>query len=185
MLADRAVELARGLAALERRTPAGTPTPEATEGDARALPLPDGAAALVVSSPPYAGTYDYAALHETRFVWLGLSPRTFQERPARRALRPGSGRSRATAWRTAQARWLGEMARVLRPGGHALLMVGDGVIAGRAEHAPDGVAAVGESVGLEPVARASQVRSLHDRRLAAVFAAAPRREHLLLLRRVT
>ena len=34
MLADRAVELARGLGALERRMPAGTPAPEVQEGDA-------------------------------------------------------------------------------------------------------------------------------------------------------
>jgi SAM-dependent methyltransferase len=183
MLADRAVELARGLAALERRTPAGTPSPEVTEGDARALPLPDRAASLVVSSPPYAGTYDYAELHEPRFVWLGLSPKTFQQRQL--GARSGAfGAVATTAWRAEQARWVGEIARVLRPGGHALLMVGDGVLAGRAEHAPDGIAAAGAKVGLEPIARASQVRPLHDRRLAAVFATEPRREHLLLLRRV-
>jgi SAM-dependent methyltransferase len=183
MLADRAVELARGLAALERRTPAGTPAPELTEGDARALPLKDGAASLVLSSPPYAGTYDYAAMHEPRFVWLGLSPKKFQQRQlgARSA---EIGEVSAAAWRAEQGRWMGEIARVLRPGGQALLMVGDGVIAGRPEHAPDSVAAAGAKVGLEAVARASQARSLHDRRLAAIFADEPRREHLLLLRRV-
>src|SRR5213079_851444 len=57
MLADRAAELARGLASLESRTPAGTPPPEVFEGDARALPAPAANAALVLSSPPYAGTY--------------------------------------------------------------------------------------------------------------------------------
>ncbi len=41
MLADRAVELARGLGSLERRMPAGTPAPEVHEADARALPIPD------------------------------------------------------------------------------------------------------------------------------------------------
>jgi hypothetical protein len=60
-------------------------------------------------------------------------------------------------------------------------MVGDGVVDGRAEHAPDGVAAAAVPVGLEPVARASQARPIHDRRLAAIFADRPRREHLLLL----
>ena len=41
----------------------------------------------------------------------------------------------------------------------------------------------GAPVGLEPVARASQARPIHDRRLAQIFSAQPRREHLLLLRR--
>jgi DNA modification methylase len=180
MLASRAAELARGLAALERRMPPGTPTPHIEEGDARALPMAPGSAGLVVSSPPYAGTYDYAAVHDARFVWLGLSPRRYRRvQLGARASEVGdvSGRT----WREAQAAWIGEVGRVLRPGGRALLVVGDGVVDGRAEHAPDGVAAAGARVGLEPVARASQNRPIHDRRLAAIFADHPRREHILLL----
>jgi hypothetical protein len=60
-------------------------------------------------------------------------------------------------------------------------MVGDGVLNGQAEHAPDGIAAAGSAAGLSPVARASQARPIHDRRLAAIFRDQPRREHLLLL----
>ena len=182
MLADRAVELARGLAAVERRMPPGTPAPEIREGDARELPFADGAAALVLSSPPYAGTYDYAAQHETRFVWMGLSPRKLR-RVQLGARTSAIGDARADVWRTDEARFMAEMARVLRPGGQALLMVGDGVVDGRAEYAPDGVAAAGARVGLEPVARASQARPIHDRRLAQIFADRPRQEHLLLVRR--
>ena len=180
MLSDRAVELARGLAALERRMPAGTPPAEVVESDARALPFPDAAAALVVSSPPYAGTYDYGAQHEPRFGWLGLSAKKF-EKAQLGARRAEVGQTPAAVWRAEQARWMAEIARVLRPGGRALLMVGDGIVDGRAEHAPDGIAAAGAPAGLEPVARASQARPIHDRRLAAVFAQHPRREHLLLM----
>jgi SAM-dependent methyltransferase len=182
MLADRAAELGRGLAALEKRTPPHTPAPEVTEGDARALPFGDRSAAFVLTSPPYAGTYDYAAVHEARFVWLGLSPKGYQ-RVQLGARTHEVGDVSAAAWRTSQRQWISEIARVLRPGGRALLMVGDGVVNGRAEHAPDGVAAAGEPVGLEPVARASQRREVHDRRLAAIFADRPRQEHLLLLRK--
>ncbi len=182
MLADRAVELARGLASLERRMPPGTPAPEVHEADARALPLPDRRAALVLSSPPYAGTYDYAAQHETRFVWLGLSARKF--RKVQLGARVSAiGDARADVWRADETRFVAEMARVLRPGGHALLVVGDGVVDGQPEHAPDSVADAGAPVGLEPIARASQARPIHDRRLAAIFGDRPRREHLLLLRK--
>ena len=182
MLADRAAELAQGLAALERRTPAGTAAPEITEGDARALPMAAGSAALVLSSPPYAGTYDYAAIHDARFLWLGLSEKKFR-RVQLGARTEHVGDVSGAAWRSEQARFMAEVARVLRPGGHALLVVGDGVVDGRAENAPDGIAAAGAAVGLEAVARASQARPLHDRRLAAIFADQPRREHLLLLRK--
>src|SRR5262249_15162457 len=132
MLADRAAELAHGLAALERHVPPGTPAPDVQEADARALPIPHRAAALVLSSPPYAGTYDYAAQHETRFVWLGLSARKF--RRLQLGARAGAiGNASASAWRADAARFIAEIARVLAPGGRALLMVGDGVIDGRPE----------------------------------------------------
>jgi SAM-dependent methyltransferase len=183
MLADRAAELARGLAALERRTPAGTPAPEIVEGDARALPAGAGSAALVVSSPPYAGTYDYAAIHDARFLWLGLPEKKFRKAQLGARATEQRGDVSGAAWRGEQARIMAEIARVLRPGGRALLVVGDGVVDGRPENAPDGIAAAGSEVGLAPVARASQARPLHDRRLAAIFADHPRREHLLLLQK--
>ena len=180
MLADRAAELAHGLAALERRTPPGTPAPEVIEGDARSLPLPVESVALVVSSPPYAGTYDYAAIHDARFLWLGLQEKKFRKMQLGARARQ-VGEVAASSWRDQQAQFIAQIARILRPGGRALLVVGDGVVDGRAENAPDGVAEAGAAVGLEPIARASQVRALHDRRLAEIFAAHPRREHLLLL----
>ncbi len=182
MLADRAAELARGLAALERRAPEGTPAPRVADGDARELPVDARRAALVVSSPPYAGTYDYAAQHAVRFAWLGLSARSFR-RAQMGARSGGVGEASGDDWGADQRRFVAEIARVLRPGGHALLVVGDGVVDGRPEHAPDAIAEAGAPVGLEPVARASQARPIRDRRLAAIFAAQPRREHLLLLRR--
>jgi SAM-dependent methyltransferase len=182
MLADRAAELAQGLAAIERRMPAGTPAPVIHEGDARALPLPDARAALVLSSPPYAGTYDYATQHETRFAWLGLSPRVFR-RVQLGARTAAIGKVGVDSWRVAEERFIAEIARILQPGGQALLVVGDGVVGGEAEHAPDGIAEAGAAVGLEPVARASQARPIRDKRLAEIFAGFPRREHLLLLRK--
>ncbi len=115
LFTDRAEELARGLAALERRVPARTPAPEIRLGDARDLGfVADASVALVVSSPPYAGTYDYAAQHDVRFTWLELPRRSFRDTQigARTA---GLGAD-ARAWRESQRRWIGEIARVLAPG---------------------------------------------------------------------
>jgi SAM-dependent methyltransferase len=182
MLADRAAELCRGLAAVEARIPAGTPAPRVLAGDARDLgAVASGSAALVLSSPPYAGTYDYAALHDVRFTWLDLPRADFKR--AQLGARTGTSGGTARAWRESQSKWLGEAARVLRPGGHALLVVGDGVLDGHAEDAPDGVASAASPHGLEPIARASQARPVHDARLREIFADRPRREHLLLLRK--
>jgi hypothetical protein len=78
---------------------------------------------------------------------------------------------------------MGEIARVLGRGGHALLIAGDGVVGNEPEDAPTAIGAAAERAGLEPIARASQVRATLDRRLREIFRGEPRREHFLLLRR--
>ena len=186
LLGDRAVELATGLAALEQRTPAGTPAPVIRLGDARELKgVGSGAARLIVSSPPYAGTYDYAAQHDVRFTWLELPRRSFES--AQLGARTGTGSmglgAEPAAWRASQRQWLSEMARILAPGGHALLIVGDGVLGNAPEDAPATIAELAAPLGLEPIARASQARATHDRRLREIFKGHPRQEHLLLLKR--
>jgi hypothetical protein len=185
LLGDRAVELSAGLSALEHRTPPGTPAPVIQLGDARELKgIAKGAARLIVSSPPYAGTYDYAAQHDVRFSWLELPRRSFESAQLG-ARTPGTGRLGAdpATWRASQLQWMREMARILDTGGHALLIVGDGVVGNEPEDAPVTIAELAARVGLTPIARASQVRATHDRRLRDIFKGNPRKEHLLLLRR--
>ena len=184
LFADRAVELASSLAVLERRTPVGTPPPVIRLGDARDLAGVDRASVhLIVSSPPYAGTYDYVAQHDVRFAWLELPRRSFERTQVGARVGDGQLGADPTLWRQAQIRWLAEMGRILVPGGAAFLVVGDGVVGNRAEDAAATVGALATAAGLEPIARASQVRATHDRRLREIFARQPRREHLLLLRK--
>jgi len=182
LLADRAAELANGLEALERRVPPGTPPPRIKRGDARSLDGPDASVDLIVSSPPYAGTYDYVTQHDARFTWLDLPRAGFDATQIGARADTGFGADPA-AWRDARRRWLAEMQRVLRPGGYALLVVGDGIVGAQPEDAADAIADAVEGTALMPIARASQARPTFDRRLRAIFAGRPRREHLLLLQR--
>jgi hypothetical protein len=184
LLADRAVELASSLAVLERRVPPGTPVPEVRLGDARDLrKITSGTVKLILSSPPYPGTYDYAAQHDVRFAWLELPRRSFERTQVGARVESGGFGADPRAWREAQAHWVAEMGRILAPGGAAVLVVGDGVVGDRPEDAPAAIAALADGAGLEPVARASQTRATLDRRLREIFGAQPRREHLLLLRK--
>jgi hypothetical protein len=140
------------------------------EEDARLLPsLGWGEADLLITSPPYPGTYDYYLHHRLRMDWLGLdgqalldaelfprrgqaaavhapavhapekpaapqAPRASspkakfgrpgnrtQAPPSRRAPRPEGARSLSDDWRD----MLVTMARVLKPGHAAFLVVGD------------------------------------------------------------
>jgi DNA modification methylase len=180
--AGRAEELARGLEALEKRTPGGTPTPQIRVADARNLsPLAAGGFDLILSSPPYAGTYDYAEHHDVRFLWLGL-PRANLDRVQVGARDEGLG-SAAQRWLHDRQRWLSEMARVARRGAAVILQVGDGVVAGAPEDAAQTVEDEARRLGLVPVARVSQARPPHDYRLRQIFEGRPRREHIVLLRK--
>lgn len=180
--AGRAEELARGLAELELVTPPGTPEPRVYLGDAREYPSVDSRAVdLVLSSPPYAGVYDYAQHHSVRFRWLGLPLDQFRRRQL--GDRAAGAGAVPGAWLEGRRRWLVEMGRVLRAEGLAVLVVGDGVVGDRPEDAAKAVERDGMAAGLRLVARASQVRPIRDKRLAEVFGDRPRREHILLLRR--
>jgi hypothetical protein len=180
--AGRIEELARALEAFEGALPPGTPLPVCQLGDARAYPgVARGSVDLVLSSPPYAGTYDYAEHHVTRFLWLGLPQRRFDE-----AQLGARGRGLGAVpgpWLEGRRRWLAEMGRILRKGAHAVLAVGDGVVGDRLENAASAVAQDAAAAGLTPVARASQTRPLRDKRLIALLGPEPRHEHMLLLRR--
>ena len=180
--ARRAEELARGLETLEQDSPRGTPPPIVRLGDARGYPEVRAASVdLIVSSPPYAGTYDYAYQHETRFTWLGLQQRRFEETQLGGRAR-GLGAS-PQEWLEGRRKWLGEMGRVLRAGGHTVLVVGDGVVGERHEDAAEAVAAAAPKAGLAAVARASQARPLRDSRLRELLGDQQRFEHIVLLRK--
>jgi len=159
---------------------ASPPAPvSAVEGDARRLPELLGRAprpTLLLSSPPYGGTYDYVAHHELRYPWLGLDPRPLQrdEIGARRHLtRAVDGVRR---WHRELGDALTAMARVLHPAGRAVLWIGDARVGGREMPADQQVGELAGQVGLRLVAGASQPRPDRGGR-----ARPPRREHLLLL----
>jgi len=180
--AGRAEELALALAGLAQRTPASTPAPEIHLGDARHLDsVRDCSFDLVVSSPPYAGTYHYAEHHDVRFLWLGL-PREKFDRVQVGARTEDLG-SPAKRWEKDRRHWLGEMGRVTKPGATLVLEIGDGVVGRAAEDAAEAIRFDAPKVGLELVAGAFQARPPRDRRLSEIFAGRPRREHILVLRK--
>jgi hypothetical protein len=148
-------------------------------GDARKLAhVSDGSVAVILTSPPYVGTYDYTQHHERRFGWLGLDAKKLQlhEIGARRQQRVTVDETLAEWQRDVDA-VVGEMARVLAPDGVVFVASGD------------------STVGNRPVAGDAALRSAATRARLVVMASAAeerpnfylrgatRREHLLMLTR--
>lgn len=170
-------ELAERWAELFEATSRSAPRPLVQEANALDLPegLPPGfRATLVLTSPPYGGTYDYASQHARRYAWLGLSPGALEAREigARRALKGPGAKAR---WDRELGAALSGIRRAMKPSGGVVLLIGDAQIGGRRVPADLQVRELAEGAGLELVAGASEARP-------DFTGGEPRREHLLLLR---
>lgn len=183
LLRDRTTELCLGMAAL-RRAAAATPAPLIATADARELPLASGSVDLVITSPPYLGTYDYAEMNGLRAQLLGLD----LSQAIRREL--GTRRRADAAPDAEQRRYhddlaaaLQEMRRVLRPDGLALILIGDSSVRGRMIAADELLAGEAARAGLTVLANAAQQRPATVRGTERQVARQGRHEHLMALRR--
>jgi hypothetical protein len=178
-------DLCRRMLAFSKVVPRGTPPAQLEVSDARQLRfLRDRSVALVVSSPPYPGVYDYYEHHASRLRWLRMDGRELQrgEIGPRRAAgsphRPASNR-----WEQDFARCFGEIARVLDAKGRAALLVADSVIEGRPTYADEWIPELAQRAHLVTLGRASQIRPHFHVPTARAFVSRPRREHLIVLGR--
>ena len=154
------------------------------EGDARELEGIDaGSVALVATSPPYPGNYDYLAHHAARLRWLRLSPQRFDEAEigARRHLEPLGADDGRVRFADELAAVLRAQARVLVPGGAVVLLLADSVVASAPIYAADLTAAVAARTGYVVHASASQARPHFHLPTERAFNRRAREEHALLL----
>ena len=170
-------ELLHRWARMEEAMPEHAKTVHVLEGDARKLHkvLRKGTVIdLVISSPPYGGTYDYVEHHARRYPWLNLSIAQFEQREigARRRLQ---GEDAISRWDTELGDSLRSMARVCRAGAQIILLLGDAQLSGQRVDAAAHVAALAPRCGLIMQASAAQMRPDFQ-------GGPPRREHLIGLR---
>jgi adenine-specific DNA methylase len=177
-------ELCQQLAAYRQSLPADAPPAACTLGDARKLPgLAARSVALVVSSPPYPGVYDYLAHHDDRLRWLGLPSRDFEklEIGSRRELSGESFGPALAVWERDLAATLSALAAGLDAAGSIVLLIADSTLAGKPLYAERVVEKAAPAARLELRARASQPRPHFHGGSREAFVKKPRREHLLLL----
>ncbi|HEX4352331.1 MAG TPA: DNA methyltransferase [Polyangiales bacterium] len=147
------------------------------QGDARHLRRALGAvftANLVLTSPPYGGTYDYAHQHALRNAWFGLDSSAWEaeEIGARRNLADDA--RGVERWNYELRGMLRSIRRVLANDGRLILWLGDADVSGRRIAADQQIARLAPEADFELLASATQAR--RDAR-----GGAPRGEHLLLL----
>ena len=134
--------------------------PHLAQTDARAAGLVGPhTASLVLTSPPYPGTYDYLFHHARRYALLGVDTGIAdrQEIGARRRMaRAGPGA--VEDYEQDMAAAIGRMSEAVRPGGSIVLLMGDGTLGRHVIRADDLVRRIASRLGLAVAASASQRR---------------------------
>lgn len=162
-------------------------------GDARALPIPDCSADLIMTSPPYANALDYMRAHKFSLAWLGdpIPSLTRLRREYIGSESAGSGTTTASedqlpatvrdvadsvaAADAAKSRVLlryfadmsasiTEMERVLRPGSAAVIVVGPSTMRGILVPTHECLASLAKQAGFE-VVRVAPRNLDRDRRM--------------------
>ncbi len=174
----RCLTLGRGLGELNRaarrasRPPDTPPAPELSCGDgvawAHGWQQPR---TLVLTSPPYAGYYDYVEHHDRRLAWLGIDA-TEMQRGERFSRRDQARQS----WPEESRALLTSLAAAAGSGGRVLLWIGDPLLDGHIVPARRALADAAHSAGLRWVAGVSQnaPRAREQRREEHVFLLTPR-----------
>ncbi len=154
-------------------------------GDIRSVKselLPDGAADLVVTSPPYGNATDYHLYHRFRLLWLGFDPIALGRIEIGSHLKHQRQASGFDSYLEDMEASLITMHRALKPGRYAALVIGDSVYGGITHDPAAALFDRADRLGFEPCAIID--RPIHS--VKRSFAHAGRRatsEHLLILRR--
>ena len=177
-------ELVRRLTVLRGLLPAGAPPAHVALDDATRLrTMKASTVDAVVTSPPYAGTYDYVAQHALRMRWLGIDTHAFAEGEigSRRRYAMLDAPTARSAWGRELGAALRAMARVCRKGARAALVMADSGARGEALRADVIVAEEARAAGFDFVARASQTRPHFHGETAGAFRDVPRAEHAIVI----
>ncbi len=157
------------------------------QGDATKLAmLPLDPVDAIVTSPPYAATYDYFEHHDVRLRWLGMDAVTFQRgelgsRTAYQKLYPNSAKR---LWSQELGQFLVSAGGLLKKGAPLVLVIADSSVANVALRADEIVAEIARGCGFHPSAKASQVRPHFHGPGQEAFLQRPRAEHAIALRKM-
>ncbi len=114
---------------------------------------------LVLTSPPYPGTYDYLLLQQLRSAWLGLdtAARADDELGSRRKFRL-RGALAYRQWLADTRQWMHTVGQRITPAGRMAVVVGEGIAAGRHYAVAEPTKEAAEAAGLRFVCGAAVER---------------------------
>lgn len=136
---------------------------------------------LIITSPPYANTYDYYLYHKFRKRWLDLDVAfaQYNEIGSRREF--SSLKKSTEKWIEDLQKSFSEMSRVLKAGRQAFIVIGDSVIQKRLLKIDEVILGFADSVGFKVIDIVSSDLAKHSRLFNPAFVQKGKKEHLILL----
>jgi site-specific DNA-methyltransferase (cytosine-N4-specific) len=152
--------------------------------DSRNLSFIDGESIdLIITSPPYANTYDYYLYHKFRKRWLDLDVKfaQYNEIGSRREF--SSLKKSPQKWNDDLKKCFLEMSRVLKKGCFAFIVIGDSVIQKELIKIDEIISEFSESAGLTVQDIVSSDLASHSKIFNPTFAQKGKKEHLITLQK--
>jgi len=150
--------------------------------DARDLSFLESASFdLIITSPPYANTYDYYLYHKFRKRWLDIDVvfAQYNEIGSRREF--SSLKKQPQKWIADLEKCLGEMVRVLKPHKPAFIVIGDSVIQKKRLKMDEIIADLAPRVGFRVCDIVSSDLATHSKLFNPAFTQRGKKEHLIYL----
>lgn len=145
--------------------------------------IPSESVDIIITSPPYANTYDYYLYHKFRKRWLDLDVKYAQENEIGSRREYSSLKHPAEQWTIDLTKCFEEMYRVLKPGKHAFIVIGDSVIAKKLLKIDEVISNFIPEVGFEVKKIISTSLSEHSKMFNPSFTANIKQEHLIILKK--
>lgn len=154
-------------------------------GDARKLDfLEDNSIDHIVTSPPYANTYDYYLYHKFRMLWLGYDFKSVQRDEIGSRDKHSSKKLGIEDFEKNLLSCLKEMSRVLKKSKYVVLVIGDSVIRGELIKADKLIKKISSESKFQVIKKISYKLSKNSKMFNPRFTNNKKMEHIIFLKNI-
>ena len=146
--------------------------------------IADNSIDLIITSPPYANTYDYYLYHKFRKRWLDLDVKFAQYNEIGSRREYSSLKEKPEKWNEDLTKCFIEMHRVLKPDKLAFIVIGDSVINKELIKIEKEISEFAPGIGFKVNKILSSDLSGHSRIFNPTYAQKGKKEHLITLQKV-